>query len=515
MEIRALIVDDEKYERLLLSKLINWDKLGIQLAGTAASGDEALRIFQEIHPEIVLTDISMPEMDGLELSRCLKSADSEVDIVIITGFREFEYARQAISIGVEEFLLKPIDQVEVEKLLLKIKNEIIKKKSDREILNESIPLLAEDYVRKLLMGDTTQQTEEKLLQYWGDVKESNGIQVCIIKYTGNVLTQKGYQQSMQLFRRMFGDFHHTRIYENEAVIICPEQEESVYKEFERRMRTMSDGYSVMMAVSNVYGSLKEAGKAYQESRKVILGSLRNMRPVVFYRDYEKMEQNVEQLYSKNFDEYALAVRNGQFEDAVDFIDAWLGEYIKNDIAPVAQLRNVGVILLYNTEKGLNEWGKSISDIMGGDVYKNIVEIESLKEFCTRMNEILTKVTDYVTMLKSNTVSSTVQKCRRYILEHMDTPGLSLKHVADTLYLNESYLSRIFKQATGESVNRFLMRCRIEKSMELLNTTSLKAYEVGEKVGMPDAHYFGLAFKKYTGKTINEFRNLSRSQNHDI
>ena len=156
-----------------------------------------------------------------------------------------------------------------------------------------------------------------------------------------------------------------------------------------------------------------------------------------------------------------------------------------------------------------------SDIMGGDVYKNIVEIESLKEFCTRMNEILTKVTDYVTMLKSNTVSSTVQKCRSYILEHMDTPGLSLKHVADTLYLNESYLSRIFKQATGESVNRFLMRCRIEKSMELLNTTSLKAYEVGEKVGMPDAHYFGLAFKKYTGKTINEFRNLSRSQNHDI
>lgn len=278
---------------------------------------------------------------------------------------------------------------------------------------------------------------------------------------------------------------------------------------------MPDGYSVMMAVSNVYGSLKEAGKAYQESRKVILGSLRNMRPVVFYRDYEKMEKHVEQHCAKNFHEYALAVRNGQFEEAVAFIDAWLGEYIKNDIAPVAQLRNVGVILLYNTEKGLNEWGKSISDIMGEDVYKNIVEIESLKEFCTRMNEILTKVTDYITMLKSNTVNNTVQKCKRYIMENMDTPGLSLKQIADILYLNESYLSRIFKQATEESVNRFLMRCRIEKSMELLSVTSLKAYEVGEKVGLPDAHYFGLAFKKYTGKTINEFRNLNRSQNHDI
>lgn len=206
MKIKALIVDDEKYERLLLSKLINWEKLGIQLAGTAASGDDALKIFEEVHPEIVLTDISMPEMDGLELSRRLKRVDSEVDIVIITGFREFEYARQAISIGVEEFLLKPIDQAEVEKLLLKIKNEIIKKKSDREILNESIPLLAEDYVRKLLVGETTQQTEEKLLQYWGNVRKIDGIQVCIIKYAGNVLTQKGYQQSMQLFRALSGDF---------------------------------------------------------------------------------------------------------------------------------------------------------------------------------------------------------------------------------------------------------------------------------------------------------------------
>lgn len=514
MKIRALIVDDEKYERLLLSKMIDWDKIGISLVGTAASGKEAIQIFEEVHPEIVLTDISMPEMDGLELSRRLKEIDDETKIVIITGFREFDYAKQAISIGVADFFLKPIDQDEVEKLLEKIKGEVIKRTEDRELLNESLPLLAEDYVRKLLIGDEPKRMEEKLIRYWGRADEGAGIQVCIIKYEGNVLPQICYRESMQLFHSLAGNFFHTWIYENEVVFICRGQERSVYEAFEWQLRRKVEGCTVMIGVSNVYGSLKDARKAYRESRKVILGSLRNMRPTVFYDDYEKMERRAEQLCSKNFDEYALAVRNGQFEEAVAFIDAWLGEYIKNDVAPLVQLRNVGVILLYNTEKGLNEWGKSISDVVDEDVYMNIVEVDSLREFCMRMNEILTKVTDYVNMLKSNTVSSTVQKCRRYILEHMDTPGLSLKSIAEKLYLNESYLSRIFKQATGESVNRFLMRCRIEKSMELLSTTSLKAYEVGERVGMPDAHYFGLAFKKYTGKTINEFRNWNKSQNRE-
>ena len=164
MEIRALIVDDEKYERLLLSKMIDWDKIGISLVGTAASGKEAIQIFEEVHPEIVLTDISMPEMDGLELSRRLKEIDDETKIVIITGFREFDYAKQAISIGVADFFLKPIDQDEVEKLLEKMKGEVIKRTEDRELLNESLPLLAEDYVRKLLIGDEPKRMEEKLIR---------------------------------------------------------------------------------------------------------------------------------------------------------------------------------------------------------------------------------------------------------------------------------------------------------------------------------------------------------------
>lgn len=457
MEIKVLIVDDEKYERLLLSKLINWESIGISLVGTASSGQEAIEMFKEIRPEIIMTDISMPEMDGLELSRNIKAIDAGIKIVIITGFREFDYAKQAIRIGVDDFLLKPIEQREVEELLIKIKNTILKERADRELLDVSLPLLAEDYIRKLLLGDEPGQEGKELFGAWKTLEKSGTIQAVVIKYAGNPLTKEDYEKTIQIFRQLVPVFLHAWIYENEAVLICPGQQRMLY---------------------------------------------------------EEMEKQEERLASRDFSEYVQAVRNGAFEEAVEFIDSCLNEYIQKDMASVIQLRNLGVILLYNAENGLNEWGKSISDVVEENVYRSIVKVESLQEFCQRMNEILIKVTDYVDMMKSNTLNNTVQECRQYIMEHMDTPGLSLKGIAEKLYLNESYLSRIFKQTTGESVNRYLMRCRIEKSMELLSTTSMKAYEVGERVGMPDAHYFGIAFKKYTGKTINEFRNRKKSQNRD-
>lgn len=514
MEIKVLIVDDEKYERLLLSKLINWESIGISLVGTASSGQEAIEMFKEIRPEIIMTDISMPEMDGLELSKNIKAIDAGIKIVIITGFREFDYAKQAIRIGVDDFLLKPIEQREVEELLIKIKNTILKERADRELLDVSLPLLAEDYIRKLLLGDEPGQEGKELFGAWKTLEKSGTIQAVVIKYAGNPLTKEDYEKTIQIFRQLVPVFLHAWIYENETVLICPGQQRMLYEDFEKRLRKIQTKYSVLLAVSNIYTELKDIRKAWRECRKVILGSLRNMRPIIFFDDYEEMEKQEERLASRDFSEYVQAVRNGAFEEAVEFIDSCLNEYIQKDMASVIQLRNLGVILLYNAEKGLNEWGKSISDVVEENVYRSIVKVESLQEFCQRMNEILIKVTDYVDMMKSNTLNNTVQECRQYIMEHMDTPGLSLKGIAEKLYLNESYLSRIFKQTTGESVNRYLMRCRIEKSMELLSTTSMKAYEVGERVGMPDAHYFGIAFKKYTGKTINEFRNRKKSQNRD-
>lgn len=514
MEIKALIVDDEKYERLLLSKLIDWETIGISLVGTASSGQEAIEMFRKMRPEIILTDISMPEMDGLELSRSIKAIDAGAKIVIITGFREFDYAKQAIRIGVDDFLLKPIEQSEVEELLIKIRDTVLKERADRELLDVSLPLLAEDYVRKLLLGDEPGQVGKDLFKDWKILEKSDTIQAVVIKYAGNPLTKDDYEKTMQIFRQVVPVFLHAWIYENEAVLICPGQQRILYEDFEKRLSGALTKYSVILAVSNIYTTLKDIRKAWRECRKVILGSLRNMRPIIFFDDYEEMEKQAERLSTRDFSEYVQAVRNGSFDEAVGFIDSCLNEYLQQDMASVIQLRNLGVILLYNTEKGLNEWGKSISDVVEENVYRDIVKVESLKGFCLQMNEILIKVTDYVGMMKSNTLNNTVQECRQYIAEHMDTPGLSLKSIAEKLYLNESYLSRIFKQATGESVNRYLMRCRIEKSMELLSTTSMKAYEVGEQVGMPDAHYFGIAFKKYTGKTINEFRNRIKSQNRD-
>lgn len=510
MGIKVLVVDDEKYERLLISNLIHWEEDGLVSVGEAASAKEAVEVYEKEKPEIVLTDISMPETDGLELCRRLKKMNSRVKLVIITGFREFEYAKQAIKIGVDDFLLKPIEEDEVNKLLIHIREEIIEQDAKEKMLNDSLPLLTEDYIRRLLRGDEKpEETMEKIMEYHRVPFKLDTVQVCIVKFMKASLHREDISRSIGIFREMTEDFLFCRLYESELVLICPGLERTVYEKFEENMSMVSEVGTVMLAVSRIHKGVTSVGEAFRESRTVIMGSLQNISSLIFYEDYREMEKKAEQLYPRDFGEYIQAVKAGNLSAAVAFIDSYLEEYIRSEVTSAIQLRNMGVILLFNLEEGLNQWGKGLSDILEEDIYRQAAEVKNLKQFCTLFYELLEKTSEYVKNLKSSTVNTAVQSCREYILENLATPGLSLKNIAEQMYLNESYLSRIFKQATGESVNRFLMRCRIEKSMELLSTTTMKAYEVGERVGMPDAHYFGLAFKKYTGKTINEFKSQNR------
>lgn len=510
MEIKALIVDDEKYERVLLSKLINWEELGISLVGEAASAMEALEKYTELKPDIILTDISMPQMDGLELCRKLKKCNPQIRLVIVTGFGEFDYAKQAIKIGVEDFLLKPIDPDEVKTLLGRLKEEICKERIKEQVLSDSLPVLAEDYTRKLLLGEENPEVcFQKAQGYLQKSEKWNDFQVCNIKISGEAIGKEIYQSCIQVIEQLIPRFLICQFSDNEIAVLCPAQTRQCYEVCEKQLRALVKDRSILLAVSDVFSDIGCAARAFRECKTIMVGSLWNLENVIFYDKYIEMEKKAEQLYPRDFDQYVLAVKNGQLEDSIAFIDRYLEQYIRNGMVSAVQLRNMGVILLHNLEKGLNQWGRGIGDIIGEDIYHQVAEIQNLKEFCLLFNDLLEKSAEYVKTLKSSNTNQTVNICKEYILEHMNTPGLSLKNIADSLFVNESYLSRIFKQSTGESVNRYLMRCRIEKSMELLSTTTLKAYEVGEMVGLPDAHYFGLAFKKYVGKTVNEFRSQNR------
>lgn len=504
-KMKILIVDDETYERILIEKCVDWDAMGFQIAGSVSSAREALEVFEREQPDLVFTDINMPLMDGLELSRNLRERNGQIKIVMITGYRDFEYARTAIKIGVEDFLLKPIDSEELEKTAEKVRQDLLNEREKQKQLEESWPILSQDLTKRICMKQIGQQeAAQKLRAYelpFLYEQEMIGILVEVMEKEWEKIDQMPAAVSRILARERFlySIFPKNRFFilaEAQAGMACVEV-------LFEQIRTILNE-PVRMTVSGVHQGFAGCSEAFSECQESMFNTMKGTgSQLICYKDYMELVHYVEKTYPVSFEKFRLAVRSADFEAAVSFVDQYLELYIYQGPILVSQLRNVGVLLLHNTAIVLKDLGMSFDDVDRIGIYQKISDLGSVQAFCTEFYEFLEMITK--TVAEFSQVNSMSQKALQYIEEHLSVNGLSLHMVASGLFVSNSYLSRVFKQYSGESITKYIMRKRIEKSMELFDTTDFKVYEVAEKVGIPDAHYFGTCFKKYTGKTVNEYK----------
>lgn len=504
-KLKILIVDDETYERILIEKCVDWEAMGFQIAGSVSSAGEALEVFEQEQPDMVFTDINMPLMDGLELSRKIREKNRDVKIVIITGYRDFEYARTAIKIGVEDFLLKPIASEELEKTAEKVKQDLLNEREKQKQLEESWPILSQDLTKRICMKQIGQEEAAlKLRAYELPLlyeQEMTGILVEVMEKEWEKIDQMPAAVSRILGRE---HFLYSIFPKNRFFILVDAQAGTDCAQvlFENIRTILSE--PVSMTVSGVHQGFEGCSEAFSECQESMFNTMKGTgSQLICYKDYMELVHYVEKTYPVSFEKFRLAVRSADFEAAVSFVDEYLERYIYQGPILVSQLRNVGVLLLHNTAIVLKDLGMSFDDVDRIGIYQKISDIGSVQAFCREFYEFLEIITK--TVAEFSQVNSMSQKALQYIEDHLSVNGLSLHMVASGLYVSNSYLSRVFKQFSGESITKYIMRKRIEKSMELFDTTDLKVYEVAEKVGMPDAHYFGTCFKKYTGKTVNEYK----------
>lgn len=179
--INILIVDDEKYEGILMEKSVAWESEGFHIMGNVQCAEDALALMEKQTPDIVYTDINMPRIDGLELSRRIRETYPAVHIVIVTGYREFEYAREAIHIGVEEFLLKPIQSDELLAAAVKLREHILKEREQQSKDVEIYPVLCQELLRRIVTGYIkSEEAEEKLSEYQIRLWKNKGVRGALL-----------------------------------------------------------------------------------------------------------------------------------------------------------------------------------------------------------------------------------------------------------------------------------------------------------------------------------------------
>lgn len=520
-----MIVDDEELLRNGLAKMIERMELPLTIIGAASDGAEALRMISEHEPNIVLTDIRMPNVDGLELIKHLSEHYAEVRTIILSGYDDFDYAKKAMRLGCKDYLVKPPDYAELRELLRKIHKEFAQEREKlmeegrkSEIINRNQLLLKTDFLRKLVLGmpkvnltDIKEQAQKLDIRFVSD-----SYSLALLKLDKRYeLDQKYTIAEMNLFKYACWNIASEIMQEkpcfydeqHQMAILLPASssfEESCDKLQEiRRSIAHYLGLSVSAAISTSH-QLNELGEAYAEARSLLELRLLREKSVLITageaaaHSREDIQPHVQQL------------RNLHLMEAPNEIDQQLKQWIESvkgsSYTPAALLRlkqelRVALIALFR------KWPVNQERDNGMSPTSDWLEQMDLADSFSDCIEPALRVIEQSSRQEQDKPyqSQAVDRAIAYIRANYNR-DINLTLISEHVNMNPAYFSVMFKKKTGLGVVEYITDIRMEVAKKLLLETEMKTYQIAEATGYNDPAYFSNTFKRHNGATPQEYRN---------
>ena len=528
-EYRVLLVDDEEELREGIRRKIDWSGLGFALSGAAENGVEALELAEQLQPDVVLTDIKMPYMDGLELCRRLRPLLPAAKLVVFSGFDEFEYARQAVGLNVSEYILKPINAPELSAVLTRLREQLDQERTaqqDIEALRrryeESLPLLRELFYTRLLDGKIPlEQVRERAARY--DITLSIGCwAVALVLSDAAGDGEDGGPDGLRhLSVRSFFEQHFTlegcalrTVLYNEAVALLIElkDEGMLYALTEELGRlcllaqahlglTLFVGLGRPCAGPEQLRSSAEGAAAAADYR-VLMG----VEQVLYIGDLEPNRSACLTLEEADQRALSAAVKLGTREQVADLIHAQV-DRVRAARLSLPQSHLFFQEMLTTLTRLAQANGVEIGEVFGprftGMV--SITDFRSLGELEEWLLGRTLRLWERLSRQRTDSAWKTVEQARGFIAARYADCELSVETSCAHLHLSPAYFSTLFKRETGESFITCLTRVRMEHAARLLRDTDEKTYRIAEQTGYADPNYFSYVFKKHFGLSPSKFR----------
>ena len=518
---RVLLVDDEEDIREGISRKMDWLGLGFSLVGEAANGQDALELAESLRPDVILTDIKMPFMDGLELCRILTDRLPAARFVVFSGFDAFEYAKQAIQMNVVEYILKPINADELSAVLRRLKDQLDRERAERrnvELLRsrymENLPVLRELFYANLLDGHIEPGTERERAARL-DIDLQGEEWAVGLAYIGSDRRDALSTLSIQnlLEETLTADRCKLSLYNDWVAVIVSLTESFTIYDLIRvldRVCTLAASYLGLTLTVGVGAPCKELSgmaRSAAEARTALeYRSMVGRGQVIYIGDLEPDGGQV--LTFEEADERTLtaAVRLGSEQEVRDAAAALAGKI--REANPSAGQYNLFLMeLVTHLMKMTRRSGVGVEEVFGTGFSLPIQKSElprlaELEDWCA---ERYLRLRTLIRRRQTDSAGQTVETAKEYIRQHYAESDLSVEKLCAYLHLSSTYFSTLFKRETGTSFTAYVTTVRMEAAAEAIRGTEEKTYLIAQRCGYEDPNYFSYVFKRHFGVTPTKYR----------
>ena len=515
---RLILVDDEAIIREGISKCLPWGENGFELAGKFEHGEQALAYLENNSVDIVLTDINMPRMDGLTLSRIISEKYPGVMVLLLSGYDDFEYAQEALKNQVRDFLLKPITADELKEVLNRVENELnlqreheLRQEEMKQLLAESFPLLRQRFLYRLVSGRLNRENIRRRIDYFrmNDLEAFYQVVVINIPESWNDLEMLTISEYLKTHTDSNDEIFSNR--EEDIVVLLQDKGRENLEQRARKIAELAFKHAsqlekeqltagcgeVVEDPAELQNSYRSACSVLDYSRVLGISQILSVNEI---RDRKKISL---EGFSAKAREFTEALKTGSEQTSAEALNA-VFSFIEEHYLTMSEASGYLARLHFLLLQFIQEM-----DLMTDDIASVILEpagnLGSLSQAKLFFKDLLRKLQAAVRARRHDVVLSRVDKARRIISEKYTDSNFSLKDICDELYLSTSQFSLLFKEGTGQTFVEYLTAFRVDEAKKLLKSSSLKGYEVAEQTGFSDPRYFSIVFKKLTGVTAMEYR----------
>ena len=512
--LKILIVDDEKLIREGLVNYIDWTSLDIEVIGTASNGKSALELILKMKPDIILSDIQMSTMNGIELIKALRENNIKSEVIFISAYSNFEYAKNAIKYGAFDYVLKPIEEEVLIQVLKKCIYKISENKSQNLLtINEAIK--NEEYWRQLIIDlingkSKLSKVEENLLNSY----ENNFIMLSIIRFD----TEQNRDEYIKIFYDMLDNIVSENLINkiilisinvNEIVLIFIWENTDTVNLYNVIKKICLETFMIIkyekqilcsVSLSGINKSLINIKRNYTEASVALLCESLDikgkLKEFIMLKKHAMNNKHIDLGKSKLLN----YINDGNRDGIDEFLKDTLLNYVSNDT-----IYDINVVKIE-----LIEMVDYISDVIDGYIIESkfkqrIFNINNVANMYNGIKNELFKMTEYLNALPERTGNMQVNLALNYIHNNY-YKNISLNKIAESLYISPSYLSKIFGEKVKEGFSKYLIRYRIKIAKELLKSPKYKIYNISEMVGYSDVSHFTKIFKQIEGITPTKYRN---------